>query len=128
MIGRARTAGRVAPWSSRRRHHDDALVRRTALRLGALAALGAAAIVAALTVVALVELSWTQDATQQPLLADIIRVNDSDDLLPGTWLWMHGPAGVEVTPGMPAGLPLLDALPRATGTEVPDVRHFPRRW
>ncbi|HEX8760821.1 MAG TPA: HAMP domain-containing sensor histidine kinase [Pseudonocardiaceae bacterium] len=124
MIGRARTAGRVAPWSSRLRHHDDALVRRTGLRLGALAALGAAAIVAALTVVALVELSWTQDATQRALLADIVRVNDSDDLLPGTWLWMRGPTDVEVTPGMPAGLPLLDALQRVTGTEVPDVRHI----
>jgi signal transduction histidine kinase len=75
-----------------------------------LAALGDAAIVAALTVVALVELSWTQDATQQALLAGIVRVNDSDDLLPGTWLWMRGPAGVEITPEMPAGLPLLDAL------------------
>lgn len=124
MIGRTRTAGRVGPWSSRLRHHEDALVRRTGLRLGALAALGAAAIVAALTVVALVELSWTQDATQQALLADIVRVNDSDDLLPGTWLWMRGPAGVEVTPGMPAGLPLQDALQRVTGADVPDVRHI----
>lgn len=111
-----RRAGRV-------RHHDDVLVSRTALRLALLVGLSAAALVAALTTVAMVVLSWTQEDARKALVSDIIRIEDSDDLLPGSWMWMRGPNGVEHTVDMPAEFPVRDALRTVDGSGVPDTRH-----
>lgn len=95
---------------------------RTAVRLALLVGLSAAALVAALTSVAMVVLSWTQEDTRQAFLADTVRIEDSDDLLPGSWMWMRSRHGVEQTTGMPAGFPLVDVLDTVAATKIPDVR------
>ena len=115
------TGERAAP-RRRVRHHDDVLVSRTALRLALLVGLSAAALVAALTTVAMVVLSWTQEDARQALVSDIIRIEDSDDLLPGSWMWMRGPNGIEHTIDMPAEFPVADVLRTVESTGVPDSR------
>ncbi len=90
---------------------DTVLVRRAARRLGLQAAGAAAGVIAllvAITVVVLVREQSTTEAAR--LTATISQADDVTDPPAGMWLTIRAGGHTESTSGLPAGLPLVDAL------------------
>jgi two-component system OmpR family sensor kinase len=114
---------RVPPALSRTRHPDLVMVRRAAARMGLLAALSAVAIVAVLTAVTVFVLFRNQQAAAATLLADTVqRADDVVDAPSGMWLVMRVGAVISVSPGLPPGLPVLEALDQVQRTGTVDIR------
>ena len=104
---------------------DALLVRRAARRLGLQAAAGVAAVVALLVAIAVVVLLREQSADANTRLAASVAVaDDVSDPPAGMWLTMRQGDKLLSTTGLPAGLPLVDALDRVAAggpAELTDV-------
>lgn len=94
---------------------DQALVRRSALRLGLLTGTAVAVIVGLLTAVAVLVVLHGQRTAATLLLEDTVSRADNDVDDPPTGVWLVEQTGrVRIaTPGLPAGLPDTAALERA---------------
>jgi len=91
--------------------------------MGLLAGVGAAAIVAVLTVAALVVLLRNQETAASTLLADTVAsADDVVDPPSGMWLAIRTGTTTAVSPGLPPGLPVLDALEKVGRTGGVDLR------
>lgn len=102
------------------------LLRQTATRIGIQAALLVAVTVVLLAGAGVLVVLRSQHTADDTLLADAIsRADDVVDPPAGVWLIVQGPEGMAASPGLPAGLPDLDALRRTAATGAPtssDVR------
>lgn len=96
------------------------MLRRTATRIGIQAALLVAVTVALLIGAAVMVVLRSQHASDDTLLAtSISRADDVTDPPAGVWLIVQGPKGTAASPGLPSGLPDLDALRRTAATGLP---------
>ncbi|MDQ2756115.1 MAG: hypothetical protein M3Y71_06060, partial [Actinomycetota bacterium] len=92
---------------------DGVRLRRTTWRLGLVTGvLVLASVVLTALAVAWVFARATDSETDDLLTQSASRSTDPALAVPGTYLAVSGPAGVRVTPGMPAGLPDRGALSR----------------
>lgn len=100
---------------------DVALLRQTALRLGAQAALTVAAIVVLLAGVAVLVVVDSQHAAELELVQDTaLRADDVNDPPSDVWMTIGGAKGWTYTSGMPRWLPDQQALARVTASTDPN--------
>lgn len=111
------------------------MLRRTALRLGAQAALTVAAIVALLAGVAVLLVLHSQQLDAQNLVRDTAnRADDVNDPPSDVWMVLRTDAGQAATRNIPAGLPYLAAIdgvvanPDPAATDVRNVRIHDRDY